>query len=133
MVSLLRAWIDEPVAGASGAKPTTTSTPINTTEFRSACERDLRVGVLRMRLYLEDEKTVNVLLTHVRDRIVEEYAFFRSMMWGRKNATTSSNGGARSTNDEDVEVFSLEDLKVYLRGICDDQLDMGPGESSGSR
>jgi hypothetical protein len=125
MVSLLRSWIDEPAATNVQTKAL-----INTSEFRSVCERDLRVGVLRMRLYLEDEKTVSVLSQHVRDRIVEEYALFRSMMWGKRNA--KGEGGASSAPDDNLEVFSLEDLKVYLRGICDDVQQDLVSESSGS-
>ncbi|KAK2460187.1 hypothetical protein APHAL10511_007778 [Amanita phalloides] len=45
--------------------------------FRSACERDLASHVSRIRLYLEDERTVGVLVTHVVERIGDEYAAFR--------------------------------------------------------
>ena len=47
--------------------------------FREACERDLRSNINQIRLYLEDERTVNVLVTHALERITEEYAVFRNV------------------------------------------------------
>ncbi|KAF8139471.1 Sec34-domain-containing protein [Mycena galopus ATCC 62051] len=49
--------------------------------FRAACERDLRGQSARLKLYLEDDRTVGVLLQHIQDRIVDEYALFRDVVW----------------------------------------------------
>ncbi|KAF8638150.1 hypothetical protein AX17_002407 [Amanita inopinata Kibby_2008] len=48
--------------------------------FRESCEHHLRLGVNQIRLYLEDDRTVGVLVGHVLDRIVEEYAAFREVV-----------------------------------------------------
>lgn len=51
-------------------------------EFRSACERDLRGHAARMGLYLEDARTVGVLLGHVRERTMDEYVAFAEAAGG---------------------------------------------------
>ncbi|KIL64608.1 hypothetical protein M378DRAFT_126439 [Amanita muscaria Koide BX008] len=50
--------------------------------FREAADRDLRSSVNQIRFYLEDERTVNVLVTHVLERVVEEYTAFREVALG---------------------------------------------------
>lgn len=35
----------------------------------------------RLRLYLEDDRTVGILVGHVMDRIVDEYAALREVVW----------------------------------------------------
>lgn len=47
--------------------------------FEEACGDDLRSNISQIRLYLEDERTVNVLLTHVLERITDEYTAFREV------------------------------------------------------
>ncbi|KAF9027602.1 Sec34-domain-containing protein [Hymenopellis radicata] len=49
--------------------------------FRSACERDLRSSVVRLKLYLENDRTVGVLVQHAMERIVDEYLAFRGVAW----------------------------------------------------
>ncbi|THH03324.1 hypothetical protein EW146_g10464 [Bondarzewia mesenterica] len=50
-------------------------------DFRHACQRDLRAAAGRLRLYLEDKRTVDVLLQHVRERAEDEYSVFRDLVW----------------------------------------------------
>lgn len=52
-----------------------------TTEFKDACLRDLRSAVARLKLYLEEDRTVAVLVKHIQERIVDEYAEFRRVVW----------------------------------------------------
>ena len=73
--------------------------------FRLSCHRDLRSAALRMRLYLEDDRTVHVLLLHVQDKIVDEYVDFRQAV-----ADRSGNAG----------LLSVSGLKDMLAGICED-------------
>ncbi|KAF9011857.1 Sec34-domain-containing protein [Cyathus striatus] len=47
--------------------------------FRTAVSRDLHGYAIRIRLYLEDERTVKILLDHVQDRIVDAYEEFRKI------------------------------------------------------
>jgi hypothetical protein len=44
--------------------------------FRAACERDLRYAAARFTLYLEDPRTVSVLLGHAQERVTDEYVGF---------------------------------------------------------
>ncbi|KAA1475103.1 Sec34-domain-containing protein [Dentipellis sp. KUC8613] len=77
-------------------------------EFRTACARDLRAGVARMRLYLEDRKTVDVLVMHARDRVEEEYVGFRDVVWNMYA------GGMRE------KVLDNEALRGMLREVCEE-------------
>ena len=52
-------WATQPAAEAIDAA------------FRAACERDLRSASARLRLYLEDDRTVRVLVDHVQARVLE--------------------------------------------------------------
>jgi len=65
--------------------------------------RDLRSAVGRVRLFLEDERTVGVLLDHVQDRIVDAFAEFRDAVGGL--------GG-------DGTVMSGPELRELLRSVC---------------
>ncbi|KAJ6500169.1 Sec34-like family-domain-containing protein [Mycena vitilis] len=74
--------------------------------FRAACERDLRGQAARLRLYLEDDRTVGVLLQHIQDRIVDEYSLFRDAVWNMYA------GGMRAG------VFSSTGLREFLKTVC---------------
>ncbi|KAH8107660.1 Sec34-domain-containing protein [Cristinia sonorae] len=77
------------------------------TAFQEACHRDLHVYVARLRLYLEDDRTVGVLLKHVQDRVVDEYTEFK--MTVLKELGT----GVRS------EVGSEESVRLLLQDVCE--------------
>ena len=79
-------------------------------EFYLSCERDLRSNVARMRLYLEDDRTVSVLLGHAMDRIVDEYAEFREVVWGMYEGKL-----------RDV-LFSVGGLREKLQLICEEKV-----------
>lgn len=49
--------------------------------FIEACERDLRSFVTKLRLYLEDDRTVSVLVTHIEEAIIDAYLKFRNVVW----------------------------------------------------
>lgn len=51
------------------------------TGFKEACLRDLRPAVTRLKLYLEEDRTVAVLVKHIQERIIDEYAEFRRVVW----------------------------------------------------
>ncbi|KIP09466.1 hypothetical protein PHLGIDRAFT_67633 [Phlebiopsis gigantea 11061_1 CR5-6] len=74
--------------------------------FREACLRDLRAAVTRLRLYLEEDRTVAVLVKHVQERIVDEYAEFRRVVW------SEYQGPVRS------EVHNEEVLRTLLQDAC---------------
>ena len=50
--------------------------------FLSSCGGELKSNVVRMSLFLENERTVAVLAGHVKDRVVDEYRAFRSVAGG---------------------------------------------------
>ncbi|KAG2154342.1 Sec34-like family-domain-containing protein [Suillus bovinus] len=74
--------------------------------FIETCERDLRSFVTKLRLYLEDDRTVSVLVTHIEEAIIDAYLKFRNVVW-------NMYAGAMKT-----VVFSQDGLRDYLKGIC---------------
>lgn len=76
-------------------------------KFVEACERDLRISVTRMKLYLEDNRTVSILLAHLEEAIVDGYMAYRDTVWNMYA------GALKRT------VFSEESLKQSLTVICD--------------
>ncbi|EIW83115.1 Sec34-domain-containing protein [Coniophora puteana RWD-64-598 SS2] len=76
-------------------------------KFIEACERDLRSSVARMKLYLEDSRTVSVLVTHVQETIEDDYATFRDVVW------TMYAGSLRDV------VLSTDGLKDLLAQVCE--------------
>lgn len=76
------------------------------TKFVESCERDLRAAVTKLRLYLEDNRTVSVLLTHVEEAVVNGYMGYREVVW---NMYAGALKGV---------VYSEESLKERLRVIC---------------
>lgn len=83
-----------------------------------AIARDIRAGAARLRLYVPDNRTVGVLLGHVRDRVVEEYGAFASVV----------------SKDMGVQVAGLDDVREALRGACseDDEASLRPSGSGNS-
>ncbi|KAG2111138.1 Sec34-like family-domain-containing protein [Suillus discolor] len=74
--------------------------------FIEACERDLRSFVTKLRLYLEDDRTVSVLVTHIEEAIIDAYLKFRNVVW-------NMYAGAMKT-----VVFSQDGLRDYLKSVC---------------
>ncbi|KAG1900550.1 Sec34-like family-domain-containing protein [Suillus fuscotomentosus] len=74
--------------------------------FIEACERDLRSFVTKLRLYLEDDRTVSVLVTHIEEAIIDAYLKFRNIVW-------NMYAGAMKT-----VVFSQDGLRDYLKSVC---------------
>ena len=77
--------------------------------FKMGCHRDLRASVARMRLYLEDDRTVLVLLSHVQEKIIDEYVDF-------KHAVSERSKG------NEASLMSTQELKDFLRSICEDEV-----------
>jgi hypothetical protein len=77
-------------------------------DFRTACARDLRNAAARTALYIEDERAVGVLLTHVRERTTEEYVSFAETARGL-------HPGMAPT------LMSPPEVAVMLRGVCDNE------------
>lgn len=77
-------------------------------KFIESCERDLRAAVTKLRLYLEDNRTVSVLVTHVREAVVDGYMGYREVVWNMYA------GALRGV------VYSEERLKERLSTICDE-------------
>lgn len=76
--------------------------------FRLSCHRDLRSAVARMRLYLEDDRTVNVLLSHVQDKIIDEYSDFMQVV------------SERSGN---AALLNVAGLREVVKVICEEEVD----------
>ncbi|KAL1752519.1 Sec34-like family-domain-containing protein [Schizophyllum commune] len=101
-------WATQPAAEAIDAA------------FRAACERDLRSASARLRLYLEDDRTVRVLVDHVQARVLEEYGVFREVVWGMY-------AGAMREG-----VLSATSLREMLKVIFEDAVEPRQAAASGS-
>jgi hypothetical protein len=77
--------------------------------FLHACHTEFRANVIRLRLYLEDGRTVGVLVEHIKDRLVDEYASFKETVWDMYA------GSMRTLVLEDMT------LREMLKDICDEQ------------
>ena len=76
-------------------------------QFRETCERDLRSDVNRLRLYLEDQRTVHVLLDHIQERVIEVYAGYRDMVMMIRGPSISGQ-----------DLLSVTSLRELLREVC---------------
>lgn len=104
----MRHWIDTAPTNANQQTPLANITNLDET-FKMGCHRDLRASVARMRLYLEDDKTVLVLLSHVQEKIVDEYVDFRQAVSERSKGSEGS-------------LMSVQELKGFLKNICEDEV-----------
>ncbi|KAI0246453.1 hypothetical protein BJV78DRAFT_1157900 [Lactifluus subvellereus] len=64
----LRAFTGRPASAAEAA--------VLDEAFRSACARDLRAGIARVRLYVPDARTAGVLVQHALDHVEDAYSAF---------------------------------------------------------
>jgi len=104
----MRHWVD--TAPTNPNKQTPSENIASLCEsFKMGCHRDLRASVTRMRLYLEDDRTVLVLLSHVQEKIVDEYVDF-------KHAVSERSKGSEAS------LMSTQELKDFLKSICDDEV-----------
>ncbi|KAH9839058.1 Sec34-like family-domain-containing protein [Rhodofomes roseus] len=139
----LRSWTDRVHAHRLSAKPLGTSsvsseppsstqtvqsmpwatpTAVNAlfTTFNGACATELRAAVGRLRLYLEDERTVSVLLGHVQDRIVDDWAEWRALV---RDVYPIGSGAEVDVGTEDL-------ARAMVRGACDEHSGPTAGPSS---
>jgi conserved oligomeric Golgi complex subunit 3 len=77
-------------------------------QFRKACESELRAKVIRLRLYLEDGRTVGVLVQHVQESIMDEYDVFREV------------AGGMYAGELREKLMSRLELRKVLLEVCSD-------------
>jgi conserved oligomeric Golgi complex subunit 3 len=75
-------------------------------EFRAGCERDLRSAAARFELYLEDPRTVSVLLGHARERVTDEYVTFAEVAADLHPSLTE-------------KLLGTQELGSLLRRVCE--------------
>jgi hypothetical protein len=68
----------------------------------------MRSSVARLRLYLEDDRTVRVLVEHIQDRIMDAYAAYREVVWGMYAGALREKEG----------ILSPVGLREVLRDVC---------------
>jgi conserved oligomeric Golgi complex subunit 3 len=73
---------------------------------RRMCETELRSAVIRLRLYLEDDRTVRVLVEHVQDSVMEAYGRFRGVV-----TKLYASGVAN-------ELLGVTELRALLGDVC---------------
>ena len=82
--------------------------------FFETLQRELRPSVSKVKLYLDDARTVKVLLEHVVGRIEAVYERFGDAMFAVKQLDAGRGG------EEQVEIVSSSGLRDILREICED-------------
>lgn len=106
----LRSWLTDRVSATGGAPVAPPSSPPPqevVSAFTEACHRDLRAAVMKMRLYLEDDRTVAVLVKHAQERIVDEYLEFRREVWSATVGTEAQSG-----------ILSEDAVRSLLVDVC---------------
>ncbi|TFK66890.1 Sec34-domain-containing protein [Pluteus cervinus] len=106
--------------------------------FRQSIDRDLRANVTRLRLYVEDDRAVRVLVAHVQDRIMDEYALFKDVvkkLYGGYGGGGGGGGGGREYFERsEREWLTPVDLRRLMRDACgeEDGVENGGASVSGS-
>ncbi|KAI0338277.1 Sec34-domain-containing protein [Trametopsis cervina] len=121
----LRSWLNERIAASSTTSPATdpsTQPQQVLSEFTVACHRDLRATVANMSLYLEDDRTVAVLVKHTQERIVDEYLEFRRAVWSSAVGTEAQVG-----------VMNEDGVRSLLNEVCGINESAPGGVPGGSR
>ena len=108
----------QPLTSLAWAAPTAVTALF--TAFNGTCATELRAAVGRLRLYLEDERTVGVLLGHVQDRIVDDWAEWRTQV---RDVYPTGSGA-------EVEVGTEDLVRAMVRGACDEHSGPSAGPSS---
>jgi hypothetical protein len=83
--------------------------------FRTACARDLRASLARIRLYVPDGRTASVLVQHARGRVEDAYSAFR--LAARQVGARAGAGENTLLDDPSLEKMLLE--------VCGDDTDAG--------
>ncbi|KAI0694271.1 Sec34-domain-containing protein [Cytidiella melzeri] len=122
----LRTWLEQRMASSvpiAVSQPVPSSQPQQVlSEFTVACHRDLRAAVAKISLYLEDDRTVAVLVKHTQERIIDEYMEFRRAIWSTAVGTDAQTG-----------VMNEEALRVLLDEVCGNNSSVaGPASASHS-
>lgn len=89
--------------------------------FFETLQRELRQSVSKVRLYLDDARTVKVLLEHIVGRIEVVYERFGDAMFAVKQLDAGRAG------EEQVEIVSSSGLRDILREVCEDSSLTFPG------
>lgn len=107
----LRAWQNERISPPGSSQPSAPPPTIQPqqvlSEFTVACHRDLRAAVAKLGLYLEDDRTVAVLVKHTQERIVDEYMEFRRDVWSTAVGTEAQTG-----------IMNEDSVRALLSEVC---------------
>ena len=98
------------------------SAPQIQSHFLEALHRDLPSAATKVKYYLDDQRTVKILLEHVVGRIEAMYERFGDMIFAAKKAGVGSGMG-------EVEILSSSRLREILRDACGDAMLSFPGFS----
>jgi conserved oligomeric Golgi complex subunit 3 len=50
------------------------------TEFKASCNQEIAAWLARLQIYLEDDKTISILLAPLKTKIVQSYGSFRDLI-----------------------------------------------------
>ncbi|KAI0644707.1 Sec34-domain-containing protein [Trametes meyenii] len=72
-------------------------------------EQHTHDSAMQLRLYIEDERTVEVLLKHIQERIVDDWMYFRNLTWNLYNGAVRNKIPTEDMIREMVVKGSRED------------------------
>ncbi|CDO75690.1 hypothetical protein BN946_scf184585.g3 [Trametes cinnabarina] len=76
-------------------------------------ERDTNRAATQLRLYIEDERTIEVLLKHIQERIVDDWMYFREITCNMHNGATRDKTPTEEMIREMVVKACQEDWKYW--------------------
>ena len=88
--------------------------------LNTSASTEMRSAIHKLRLYLEDERTVNVLLGHIQDRVVDDWAEWRALV---REVYPIGSG-------VDVDVGTEDLVRAMVRNACDEHSGPSTGSSS---
>lgn len=96
--------------------------------FPEVLQRDLRSAVQKVKLYIDDRRTVKILLEHIVSRIEVMYERFGDALFHLKKVAIASDVGG-----DEMEIVSSSALREILRDVCGDASLSFPAFTAASR
>lgn len=78
-------------------------------EFVARCQTALKDSISRIRIYVEDQRTADVLIEHVRERVEDGWEVFRE-------GVMQAQG-----EKQNLGLMSEEEVRGMLRGVCNER------------
>ena len=120
MISTASESLCAPLRSFTGRPASAAEAAVLDDAFRTACARDLRASLARMRLYVPDGRTASVLVQHARGRVEDAYLVFRQ---------AARQVGSRAGVGQNGLLLDDPSLEKMLAEVCGEDMDAS-GESA---